>query len=88
LFRQHFVERLVDERQRGADAHRRAIRFEHARVTAEHGHARSDGGLGQIHWRDVALLQIPQRLGQLSLQRGEKIASRSHARFFRSRSAN
>ena len=46
-------------------------------VAREDGHAGADGGLGEVHWRDVALLQVAQRGRQLALEFGHELTARS-----------
>ena len=65
LLGEHLVERLVDE----ASAVRTGIGEPSAssdlRVAREDRHARADGGLRQVDRRDVAVLKLPKRVGQL-----------------------
>ena len=69
------VERLVDERERGAHGHRGAVRFQHAAVAGVDRHAGADAGLRQVHRRDVAALEVTQRRGQLAFERVEEVAA-------------
>jgi hypothetical protein len=47
----------------------------------------ADGRLREVHWRDVARLQMPQRLRQLPLERGHELPPRRRRRIRRSRPA-
>ena len=58
LLGQRFVEGLVNERQRLAHRERLALGVEHLGIASVNCHARADGGLGQVHWGDVAALQV------------------------------
>jgi hypothetical protein len=73
LLGQDFVESLVDERQRRAHAHRCPVGFEDPGVAGEDGHARPDASLSQIHWRDVALLQVAECGWHFMLQGSEEV---------------
>src|SRR5205823_5970022 len=61
-------ERLIDELQRRAHAHRRAVGLEHLAIAREDGHAWANGRLRQVDGRDVAVLKPLQRTGQLALE--------------------
>ena len=69
------VERLVDERERGAHVHGGAVGFQHVAVAGVDRHAGADAGLGQVHRRDVAALQVTQGRGQLAFERVEEVAA-------------
>ena len=62
---QRVVERLVDERQRLAHRERLAFGVQDSGVARVDRHAWTDGGLREIHRRDVAALQVGQRRGEL-----------------------
>ena len=65
-------EDLVDEPERGPDAHRRAVGLQDLRVPAEDRHPGADRCLGEVDRRDVAVLEGPERLGQLALEAARK----------------
>ena len=75
LLGQRFVEGLVDQRQRGAHGERLAFGVEHLGVAGIDRHAGADGGLRQVHRRDVAGLQMRQGLRQFGLERGDELAA-------------
>ena len=75
LLGQRLVERLVDERQRGAYRQRLAFGIEHLGIAGIDRHAGANGGLRQVHWRDVAGLQVCQCLRQFGLERGDELAA-------------
>jgi hypothetical protein len=62
LLGQRLVEGLVDQRQRLAHAERLALGVEHLGIAGIDRHAGADGRLRQVHRRDVAALQVGQRL--------------------------
>ena len=76
LLGQRLVEGLVDQRQRLAHGERLALGVEHLGVAGIDRHAGADGGLRQVHRRDVAALQMRERLRQLGLERGDELAAR------------
>ncbi len=55
---------------------RLALGVEHLGVAGVDRHARADGRLRQVHRRDVAALEVGERLRQLSLERGDELAAR------------
>jgi hypothetical protein len=57
---------LVDERQRLAHAERLALGIEHLGEASVDRHARADGRLREVHRRDVASLQVGERLRELA----------------------
>jgi hypothetical protein len=75
LLGQGLVQHLVDQRQRGAHRKRLAFGVEHLGVAGIDRHAGADGGLGQVHRRDVAALQVGEGLRQLGLERGDEFAA-------------
>ena len=70
-----FVAGLVDESQGRAHAHGRAVGFEDLGVAGEDRHAGPDGGLGQVHRGDMALLELLERLGQLADEQAAELAA-------------
>ena len=88
LLGQRLVEGLVDERQRLAHRERLALGVEHLGVAGVDRHARADGRLRQVHRRDVAALEVGERHGQLSLERGDELAARGGGRVGGARAAD
>jgi hypothetical protein len=58
LFGQRFIKRCVDQRQRLAHGDGLALGVEDFGVAGVNAHARANGGLRQIHRRDVARLEV------------------------------
>ena len=57
--------------------HLRSVGSSDLRVPREDGHARPDGRLSQVDWRDVAVLKLPESVRQLAAQgRDELLAGR------------
>src|SRR5271157_1795127 len=80
LFGEDFVECLIDETQSSTYAHGRAVAFEYFLETRKHGHPRTNCSLSKIHRRDVALLEIAERVRQLLLQPQQELFSGSNGR--------
>ena len=88
LLGQRLVEGLVDERQRLAHRERLALGVEHLGVAGVDRHARADGGLREVHRRDVAALEVGERRGQLGLECGDELAARGGGRVGGARAAD
>ena len=80
LLGEHFVEYLVNERQRLAHGQGLAGRVEHLRVAGVYRHAGADGSLSQVDRRDVAGLQQAQRLRQFRTERDQILTARGDGR--------
>ena len=52
-----------------------AVGVEHFGIAGIDGHDGTDGGLSQVHRRDVAALKMRQRLRQFALERSDEIAT-------------
>ena len=63
LLVENLVKSLVDERQRLAHAQSFALGVEYAGVTSINRHAGADGRLSQVHWSDVAVLEVDECVG-------------------------
>ena len=74
-------EEAVDELEGGADAHRRAVGFQHGGVFGEDRHARADDGLRKVHRGDGRTLvarafgHLVERLGQHAVQLADELAA-------------
>ena len=80
LFGQRLVECLVDERQRVTHCEWLALGVENLGVAGVDRHARANGGLCEVDWRDVAALQVCESAGQFGLERANKLAARGGGR--------
>ena len=71
----------VDQLQRGAHAHRRAVGFQHRGVLGEDRHARPDDRLREVHRRDGrtvvagAFGHLVEGLGQHGVQLAQELAA-------------
>ena len=62
LFGENLVKGLVDDGQGCPNAHPRAVGLKYVREATENRHSRTNGGLGKIDRRDVAVLKGSQCL--------------------------
>jgi hypothetical protein len=76
LLGEDFVERLIDEPERRADAHGTAIGLHDLGVAGEDRHPGPDRRLGQVDRRDVAGPEIAERFGQLLPKRSDELLAR------------
>ena len=65
-----------------------ALGVEHPGITSIDRHAGADGRLCQVHWRDVAALEVGERVGQFGLERVEELAAGGGGRVSGARAAD